>query len=251
MDASNKIVFKINYQKVDEKSAVISAPRRVNEWHVKRILTAFALLLFIVLLVFYFLNRLPDVAEKQAVVSKGAILLNPEASIKANDAILEISANDAAAEIVQIKPVIPPEVVAVDIKASIASNEKKEITAEIKQVTQVLIGPGVARALLTRGIHNKEPLDHISSYLTVNKKKATGVYYFTELRGKKGQVISHHWLWNNKLIFQKKFKIFGNRWRIATSKVIPYAKAGLWIVRLVNEEGDLLNEINFEVIKEE
>jgi len=30
-------------------------------------------------------------------------------------------------------------------------NEKKEITAEIKQVTQVLIDPGVARALLTRG----------------------------------------------------------------------------------------------------
>jgi hypothetical protein len=250
MNASNKIVLKINYQKVDEKSAVISAPRRVNEWRVKRILTAFALLLFIVLLVFYFLNRLPDVAEKQAVVSKGAILLNPEASIKATEAILEISANDAA-EIVQIKPAIPAEVVAVDIKASIASNEKKETTAEIKQVTQVLIGPGVARALLTRGIYNKEPLDHISSYLTVNKEKATGVYYFTELRGKKGQVISHHWLWNNKLIFQKKFKIFGNRWRIATSKVIPYAKAGLWIVRLVNEEGDLLNEINFEVIKEE
>jgi hypothetical protein len=32
--------------------------------------------------------------------------------------------------------------------------------------------------------------------------------------------------------------------------MIIYSKAGLWNVRLENEQGDILNEIQFEVIKE-
>jgi hypothetical protein len=135
-----------------------------------------------------------------------------------------------------------------DIKLEVISQDKAAV--EVKQSPEVLNDSRVVRALLTRAISNKEPLDNISSFITVNKTKAAGVFYFTELVGMKGQIVSHQWSWNDKPVYEKKFKIFGDRWRIATSKVIPYTIAGSWAVRMIDEKGNSLNEIQFEVIKE-
>ncbi|KAF3983120.1 MAG: DUF2914 domain-containing protein [Methylococcales symbiont of Hymedesmia sp. n. MRB-2018] len=230
MNEGNKVILKINYQGARRKE---SEPKMVQEWNTKRLWTVLILLLMGITVFFiYFFEGVAENSEVQKLP-----LDQP------NNLVAKVDINSAE----DIDKNVP-EVKSIDIKTDI--NVQDKVIEVIKQSPKVLNDPRVARALLTRGVSNKEPLDNISSFVTVNKSKATGVFYFTELVNMKGQIISHQWFWKNKPIYERKFKIFGDRWRTATSKVIPYTAAGSWTVRMVDEEAKVLNEIKFEVIKE-
>ncbi|MEE9339841.1 MAG: DUF2914 domain-containing protein [Methylococcaceae bacterium] len=107
----------------------------------------------------------------------------------------------------------------------------------------------ISRALLTNALIDREPVDNIISFVKVSRQKDTKINYFTEIMNMNGKVLYHQWLWEGQMEFNKKINIKGSRWRVSTKKFIPFSKPGTWLAKLVNEEGNILNEIKFEVIQ--
>ena len=133
------------------------------------------------------------------------------------------------------------------------NNIKKEVehnTETIKPIAKVSGKNNISRAFLARGLKEKEPDGIIESPVVVNNKSMTKIYYFTEILNMEGEVLYHYWMWDGKIEFEKELKIWGNRWRASTLKMIPFSKTGQWQARVVNEEGDILNEIEFDVVSE-
>ena len=132
------------------------------------------------------------------------------------------------------------------------NNIKKEVehTETIKPIAKVSGKNNISRAFLAKGLKEKEPEGIIESPVVVNNKSMTKIYYFTEILNMEGEVLYHYWMWDGKIEFEKELKIWGNRWRASTLKMIPFSKTGQWQARIVNEEGDILNEIQFDVVSE-
>lgn len=231
MADSEKVVIKINYQDKGKTLKSHSKPEMVTEWHVQRILVALALLMIFILFPFFYFSSEPLVSEKQieqkTVVSEPIILEDAKLTGK----IIKKEADNP--ETVLLKKV-----------------KQTNLPDQESLSSLISIEPGIVRALLTMALSNKEPVGRIVSPLKVNKNKAVGPYYFTEIIDMKGKYLFHQWLRDDEIIFNRKLNILGNRWRASTSKLISYSKAGDWKVRLVNEEGDILNEIEFSVIQE-
>ena len=253
MEESNKIVVKVKYQGLKNELESDSQPKMVTEWHIQRILTAIAILIIFILLPFYYFSSQPEVLDDN---TESELNLAEQAVVKQNMGGIEPkvkSADIAVSKQPAIVAIKPPERIKKDVIKEDTANknsDKEYIIAEQTKYPNILNSPKIVRAILTTDLKNKEPVDNLSSVLTVNKDRATKVYYFTEIIDMKGQVLYHRWLRNGQLIFKRKINILGNRWRASTSKMIIYSKAGLWTVRLEDKQGAILNEIKFEVIKE-
>ena len=115
---------------------------------------------------------------------------------------------------------------------------------------KLAINKNIIRALLTFKINNNEPEGEIILPLKLSKKNSTSVYYFVELAAMKGQTVYHEWLLDDELITRKKVNISDDSWRTSSRQLFTYSNRTNWTVRLVNETGQLLNEIHFNVIYE-
>ena len=132
----------------------------------------------------------------------------------------------------QPKPVLPEKIVNTQVKPKVEINKN------------------IIRALLTSKINHNEPVDEIILPLKLSKKKSTSVYYFVELTAMKGRRVYHEWLLDGKLITRKRVNISNNTWRTSSRQLFAYSVRTNWTVRLVDETGQLLNEIHFNVIYE-
>ncbi|MCK4841706.1 MAG: DUF2914 domain-containing protein [Methylococcales bacterium] len=229
MKDSHKITIKINQQITASSLNKDAQPEMVTEWHVKRILVAVISLLFIILFVIYFFTR--ESVEKKVENTLEIKTTREPVNAKVNDATRNIKIE----KIISI--------------AEYNNSIKNKTEVNIQSFSSEILDPRVIRALLTKGINNKEPLGQIEMPLPVTMANATAVYYFTEIIDMKGQFLYHQWMWNKHEIYKRIIKIGGNRWRASTSKLIPYSKSGAWTVSLVNKEGIILNKIKFNVIK--
>jgi len=135
-----------------------------------------------------------------------------------------------------------------DVNSNNNIKNKIEYDDKNKPSAKVLGKNSISRAMLTTGLHDKEPIDKVEFPVIVNNKVMTKFYYFTEILNMEGEVLYHYWMWEGKIEFEKEIKIWGNRWRASTLKMIPFSKTGKWQARIVNEEGDVLNEIQFDVV---
>jgi Protein of unknown function (DUF2914) len=115
---------------------------------------------------------------------------------------------------------------------------------------KIEINKNISRALLAFKIINNEPEDEIILPLKLSKKNSTSVYYFVELAAMKGQTVYHEWMLDGELITRKKVNISDDNWRTSSRQLFSYSNRTNWTVRLVNETGQLLNEIHFNVIYE-
>lgn len=217
MEEKNKIIIRIKYHGVN--AGLKNRTQLV--WNVRKIGTG--LVIFIILIFF-----LPNVLKNDS--------LKPSGTFSAEYKVVD---NNAVKKGIVVK----------------IENEMEKITKidilkqDVKAIEPVpTLGVNVARALLTTRVDKKEPIDNVTS-VVVNKTKASGVYYYTEIIDMNGQTLYHYWIREGKLIYKRKINILGDRWRAATSKLISYSKMGAWAVRLVNMEGDILNEIKFEVVE--
>ncbi|MFW5443297.1 MAG: DUF2914 domain-containing protein [Methylococcaceae bacterium] len=262
MAGSNKVVIKINYQDTDEKLRKQLRPERVTEWNVRRILLAVLLLMIFIIAPFYYFSESSPEPNKIKNSSDYAVAKTVKAGVKPAVNIIEkelaVIANESSANIKAVEApdvklstkVINKETVNTEIDSIENIKKQHKPIAEIIHPPKVINNAKVARALLTTGINNKEPLAEISSPILVNKNKATSVYYFTEIRNMKGHALFHHWLRGDVSVYKREIKILGNRWRASTGKTITYYKAGVWRVTLESEQGVILNEIQFNVIQE-
>jgi len=138
----------------------------------------------------------------------------------------------------QLQAVLPETIIKTPVKPEIEINKNTKIDKHI------------IRALLTFKVNNNEPVGEIILPLKLSKKKSTSVYYFVELSAMKGRTVYHEWLRDGALVTRKKVNVSSDNWRTASRQLFAYSVKTNWTVRLVDETGQLLNEIPFNVIYE-
>ena len=123
------------------------------------------------------------------------------------------------------------------------------VNAPVKQPDADL-NKNVSRALLTYKITNDEPAEKLELPLKFSKNKPTSIYYFVELTGMKGKTIYHEWLLENELITRKKVNVSKDLWPTSSRQLFGDSTKTNWTARLVDETGQVINEIRFNAIYE-
>ena len=115
---------------------------------------------------------------------------------------------------------------------------------------ELLLQKAVPRAILTLKIINNEPVGQLELPLKLSKDKSTSIYYFAEVKGMKGRTVYHEWLLEDELITRKKVNISKDDWRTSSRQFFANSIRADWTVRLVDESGQVINQIRFNVIYE-
>lgn len=103
-------------------------------------------------------------------------------------------------------------------------------------------GEHVPRAVFTSGIQNREPTDTVTT-LSNDKDK---IYFFSELRGLGGKIITHRWEYQGRVMSEIKFDVGGPRWRVWSSKTLLPQWTGEWRVSIIDSEGNVLETASFD-----
>jgi len=104
---------------------------------------------------------------------------------------------------------------------------------------------GVSRSVFTSAIEEREPVDQITQ-LTNDQSR---IFFFTELRGMQGHVITHRWQRGDETQADVKFEIKGNRWRVWSSKNLRPDLSGKWTVLVMDEGENILAQESFDYIE--
>lgn len=100
---------------------------------------------------------------------------------------------------------------------------------------------GVARAVFTSAVTEREPTDTITSL----SNDATNIMFFTELQGLQGQTVTHRWEHGDKVMAEIKFDVGNARWRVFSSKRLDPSWTGEWKVSVVDANGGTLSASTF------
>lgn len=100
----------------------------------------------------------------------------------------------------------------------------------------------VDRAQFTSDIVDREPVDLIEIMDTRHHQ----IKYFTELKDLQGHTVTHQWVYNDELMFEKSFNVGGDRWRVWSSKMLQPGWTGQWIVNTLDEDRTILKTQGFE-----
>lgn len=95
---------------------------------------------------------------------------------------------------------------------------------------------GVERGQFTTAIIDREPVDSVTELDTSNSE----IKYFTEIIDMQGQTVTHQWVYDDEVVFEKSFEIGGPRWRVWTSKSLQPGWTGLWFVNTLDQERNKL-----------
>ena len=120
---------------------------------------------------------------------------------------------------------------------------KTLIIAVTALFTQNLVGGEVTRAIFTIGIDNHEPVIQVES---IHSNSYTEISFFTELTNLKGHIVTHQWTYNDTIIFEKKFEVNGDRWRVWTSKEFLPDWSGSWTVNVLDTDLSVLESKSFK-----
>jgi len=272
MTNKKNIVIKVKYPSAERKPAnYVTATKTTTTWHVGRILSALGILVLILASLFYLLNGSDSTTvPENPVITPEASTNGPEkpAAIdekKPAEPVIETrqaAIKEPAIDTVPAQPVNNPinpktELNKKDVKTIILKSRpvEKKPAVPIKLKDKPVIreprlpklGKNVRRALLTYAVNNKEPADAIVRAVNVSSTKPVTVYYFTELTAMNGQKVYHEWLRNGTVVSRYELDISADRWRLSSHKLLTAKNIGNWTVRLVNKNGQLLNEKAFNV----
>lgn len=128
---------------------------------------------------------------------------------------------------------------------SVGSNANSEPPIKTQEAaTQENNNQGrVARAIFTSQITDREPTDS----LTELENNAERIFFFTDLRGLEGQIITHQWEYAGNVMADVKFRVGGGpRWRVYSSKNLLPEWIGQWSVSVMDENGTTLNVSTFD-----
>jgi hypothetical protein len=92
------------------------------------------------------------------------------------------------------------------------------------------------RALFTTAIEEHEPAGSVDSLSTAIDQ----VYFFTEIVGLQGDMITHRWTHRGEVRAEVPFSIGGPRWRVYSSKQLLPAWTGEWTVEVLGADGKVL-----------
>ncbi|MFQ6021578.1 MAG: DUF2914 domain-containing protein [Acidiferrobacterales bacterium] len=124
--------------------------------------------------------------------------------------------------------------------ATTADSDPSAAATEVATTTAPSAG-WVARATVTSGVQDREPIDSITTLSNDNSK----IYYFTEIRDMAGETIMHRWEYNGQVMAEIPFHIGGARWRVYSSKNLEPMWLGDWKVSVVDSSGSPLSVTTF------
>jgi len=107
-------------------------------------------------------------------------------------------------------------------------------------LTTNIYAEGVNRAVFTTAIQDREPVDQIA---VIDSNTLQNVTFFTELTDLKDHSITHQWIYDNQLMYEKTFEIGSNRWRVWSSKSFLPTWTGEWTVKVLNEDFVVLESV--------
>ena len=119
-----------------------------------------------------------------------------------------------------------------------------EDTATTGNVQAEVHRGSVARDAFTSAIEDREPVDNLTQIPNSQQR----VYYFSDLRGLEGQIVTHRWEYNDQVMAEVKFKVGGPRWRVYSSKNLLPEWQGKWTVVVLDESGWPLKASMFEYV---
>ena len=105
------------------------------------------------------------------------------------------------------------------------------------------IAGNVSRALFTIGVDNREPVIMVTS---ISADSYDSISFFTELTDLNGHTVTHQWMFNDKVMFEKSFEVGGARWRVWTSKTLIPSWTGTWTVNVLDDDRTTLESKSFE-----
>ncbi len=100
----------------------------------------------------------------------------------------------------------------------------------------------VSRGQFTTDVIDREPVDMIDTLSSDNRQ----LKYFTELSDLQGQTVTHQWVYNGDVMFEKSFEVGGPRWRVWTSKTLQPGQSGTWTVHTLDAERTQIMTQSFE-----
>lgn len=101
----------------------------------------------------------------------------------------------------------------------------------------------VARSHFTRGITEREPVDHLTTASNINP-----LFFFTELVDMAGAEVTHRWRFEGQIMADVTFQVEGPRWRVYSSKELVPEWNGLWTVEVLGPKGDILTRDSISVL---
>ena len=105
------------------------------------------------------------------------------------------------------------------------------------------IAGNVSRALFTIGVDNREPVIMVTS---ISADSYDSISFFTELTDLNGHTVTHQWMYNDKVMFEKSFEVGGARWRVWTSKTLIPSWTGTWTVNVLDDDRTTLESKSFD-----
>ncbi len=98
----------------------------------------------------------------------------------------------------------------------------------------------VARAMLTSGVVDREPVDTVTDVTTDHRV----IYFFSELQNMSGEKITHRWEYSGQVMAEVPFSVGGPRWRVWSSKSLEPFWVGEWTVSVM-KDGAVLESRSF------
>jgi len=103
----------------------------------------------------------------------------------------------------------------------------------------------VSRATFTIGVQDREPVIMVDS---INSGSYKSISFFSEINDMTGQTVTHQWIYNDKVMFEKTFEIKADRWRIWTSKTLIPSWTGTWTVKVLDDQRATMTSKTFEYL---
>ena len=104
----------------------------------------------------------------------------------------------------------------------------------------------VARAIVTTGVVDREPVNNLERVMAGNKQ----ALFFTDLRGMQGQTVKHRWSYRGEIVAEVEFNVGGPRWRVWSSKKLIPELAGDWVAEVIDGDGNIVKAKSFSVAGE-
>ncbi|HRJ51167.1 MAG TPA: DUF2914 domain-containing protein [Candidatus Thiothrix moscowensis] len=123
-----------------------------------------------------------------------------------------------------------------------STNPAPTTPAPVTPTPGILSQPAVTRSAFTSAISGREPVDQLSRISAGQQ-----MYYFTELTGLQGHVITHKWERNGAFQLGLQFPVEGSPWRVHSSKSIAPNLPGTWTVTVQNDDGSILKQESLQV----
>ena len=121
----------------------------------------------------------------------------------------------------------------------IFSNQYKSVFAA--DIPKGWVNKNISQAVFAKSIKDRTPQDIIE----LNDNSLKKLYFFTNIRNLEGEIITHRWLYNDRVMAEVYLEVDGNRWRTWSSKNLWHKWTGIWTVQVVLENGNIILDKTF------